>query len=197
MRMAKLPTALPAFLDEDKGEVNVVIETPRGSRVKYAWDQEREIFVHKKLLPLGMVFPYDFGFIPSTKAEDGDPLDALVLLDEPLQVGTLVEARLIGVIEAEQTEPVEGKKNKTQTVRNDRLLAIGKLSKDYAGIDDPRNMRPESIEQIQQFFIQYSKLEGREFKVLDVRGPKRALKLLKHAINGGDDEEAEELKGAA
>ena len=185
--MAKLPTDIPAFIDEKNCEVNVVIETPRGSRVKYAWKPEHELFAHRRLLPLGMTFPYDFGFIPSTVAEDGDPLDILVLLEESLAVGTLVEARLIGVIEAEQTEPAAGqkpgKKNpKTQTKRNDRLIAIGKLSKDYAGIEDPRKMRPDTIDQIQAFFQQYNKLEGKKFKPIGVRGPKQAVKLVQSAI---------------
>lgn len=185
--MAKLPTEIAAFIDERKCEVNVVIETPQGSRVKYAWDPEHEIFLHRRLLPLGMLFPYDFGFVPSTIAEDGDPIDILVLLDEPLAVGTLVRARLIGVIEAEQTEPAKGqkpgKKNpKMQTKRNDRLLAVGELSKDYAGIDDPRTMRPDTLEQIEAFFQQYNRLDGKKFKPIGVRGPKHAVKLVKMAI---------------
>ena len=185
--MAKLPTDIPAFIDEKNCEVNVVIETPRGSRIKYAWKPEHELFVHRRLLPLGMTFPYDFGFIPSTIAEDGDPIDTLVLLEEPLAVGTLVEARLIGVIEAEQTEPADGQKNgkknpKMQTKRNDRLLAIGKLTKDYAGIDDPRKMRPDTMKQIEAFFRQYNKLDGKKFKPLGVRGPKQAVKLVRSAI---------------
>lgn len=185
--MAKLPTDIAAFIDEQKCEINIVIETPQNSRVKYAWDPQHELFVHRRLLPLGMLFPYDFGFVPSTIAEDGDPIDVLVLLDEPLAVGTLVEARLIGVIEAEQTEPAKGqgpnKKNpKMQTERNDRLLAVGKLSKDYAGIDDPRKMRPDTLEQIEAFFKQYNKLDGKKFKPIGVRGPKQAAKLVTLAI---------------
>jgi inorganic pyrophosphatase len=176
--MAKLPTEIPSFIDEKNAEVNVVIETPRGSRVKYAWRPDLEVFMHKRLLPLGMSFPYDFGFIPSTRAEDGDPIDVLVLLDEPLAVGTLVEARLIGVIEAEQTENEGDKKTKT---RNDRLLAVGKLSKDYAGIDDPMHMRPNAMEQIEAFFKQYNKLEGRKLKVLGVSGAKQAIRLVQGA----------------
>jgi inorganic pyrophosphatase len=192
--MAKLPTDIPAFIDEKNCEVNVVIETPRGSRIKYAWKPEHELFAHRRLLPLGMTFPYDFGFIPSTVAEDGDPLDILVLLEESLAVGTLVEARLIGVIEAEQTEPSGQngkKKSKPQTKRNDRLLAIGKLSKDYAGIEDPRKMRPDTIDQIQAFFQQYNKLEGKKFKPIGVRGPKQAVKIVRSAIERKQSGEAQ------
>ncbi|GAC1644214.1 MAG: hypothetical protein NVS9B15_01170 [Acidobacteriaceae bacterium] len=178
--MALLPTDIPSFINDKTGEVNVIIETPRGSRVKYAWDKEREIFAHKRLLPLGMVFPYDFGFVPSTIAEDGDPIDVLVLIDEPVAVGTLIEATLIGVIRAEQTEPIEGKK-KMHTDRNDRLLAIGKLSHDYSGIENPEHLRPGTIEQIQAFFKQYNKLFGKKFKPLEVGGKKAAIALVKDA----------------
>ena len=182
--MSKSPVEIPAFIDEKSGEVNVVIETPRGSRVKYAWDKDRGMFMHKRLLPLGMVFPYDFGFVPSTKAEDGDPIDVLLLIDEPLAVGTLVEARLIGVALGEQTEEEEGKKKKTKTVRNDRLIAIGKITHDYAGIENPEHLRPETLEQLEAFFKQYNKLEGRKFKPLGTKGKKEAIALVKEAEKG-------------
>ena len=96
------PTRLPSFDKEKK--VQVVIETPKGSRNKYAWDREQQIFALKKVLPEGMAFPHDFGFIPSTEGDDGDPIDVLVLMDQPVFTGCLVKARLIGVIEGKQAE---------------------------------------------------------------------------------------------
>src|SRR4051794_16686563 len=110
-------TKLSAW-DADEGGVNVVIETPKGSRNKFAYDPASRLFELKKVLPRGIAFPFDFGFIPSTLAEDGDPLDVLVLMDEPAFPGCKVRCRLVGVIEAEQTE--KGKK----TLRNDRLIAV-------------------------------------------------------------------------
>jgi inorganic pyrophosphatase len=86
---------LPTFDPKDKDLVNVIIETPRGSRNKFAYDEKLGIIRLKKVLPPGMDFPYDFGFIPSTKASDGDPLDALLLMDEPAHPGTLMRYRLI------------------------------------------------------------------------------------------------------
>src|SRR5436305_10642632 len=86
------------------GLVQVVIETPRGSRNKYKYDEERHLFRLNNVLPAGSSFPYDFGYIPGTKADDGDPLDVLVLMDQPAFTGCLIEARIIGVLEAEQTE---------------------------------------------------------------------------------------------
>lgn len=93
-------------IDEETGTLNVIIDTPKGSRNKFKFDERLEIFKLGGALPLGAVFPFDFGYIPSTRAEDGDPLDVLILMDEPAFTGCLVQAKLIGVIEAEQTEAV-------------------------------------------------------------------------------------------
>jgi len=100
------PSLLAPF-NEKGGILQVVIETPKGSRNKYAFDQEQKVFTLKKVLPAGMAFPYDFGFVPSTVAEDGDPVDVLILMDEPAFVGCLMECRMVGIIEGEQ-----GKKKK-------------------------------------------------------------------------------------
>src|ERR1700722_5809202 len=110
------PEKLAAF-DSDKSLVVVVIETPKGSRNKYAFDPEDRIFALKKVLPAGMAFPYDFGFVPSTLGGDGDPLDVLVLMDEPAFPGCKLSCRIIGIIEGE-----EGNKKKTE--RNDPAVAV-------------------------------------------------------------------------
>ena len=78
---------ISTFDPEDDRLVNVVIETPRGSRNKFAYDEKLGVIRLKKVLPAGMDFPYDFGFVPSTKGDDGDPLDALLLMDEPAHPG--------------------------------------------------------------------------------------------------------------
>src|SRR4029453_15828071 len=90
------PSSLKA-LNEDNKTVRVVIETPKGSRNKYAFDVKDKFFALKKVLPAGMAFPYDFGFVPSTRAEDGDPVDVLVLMDEPAFPGCVLTCRPIGV----------------------------------------------------------------------------------------------------
>ncbi len=107
--MSPLSKLVP--FDRKSGNVNVVIDTPKGSRNKYSWDEKRELFELSGVLPAGAVFPYDFGYIPKTIDDDGDALDALLLMDEPAFTGCLVVARLLGVIEAEQTE--KGKTNAT------------------------------------------------------------------------------------
>src|SRR5437763_415581 len=109
--------ALPNQWNAKERECKVIIETPKGRRNKFKYDSEYRLFALGQLLPEGLVFPYDFGFIPSTKGDDGDPLDVMVLMDEPAHVGCLLDVRLIGAIEARQTE--HGK-----TVNNDRLIGI-------------------------------------------------------------------------
>lgn len=104
--------------DPETGDVLAVIETPRGSRNKYAFDLDLGTFRLKAELPEGNVFPFDFGFIPSTKADDGDPLDLLVLLEDSVPMGCAISVRLIGAIETEQKEKGEA------WVRNDRLVGV-------------------------------------------------------------------------
>src|SRR5437762_12387773 len=108
---------MPNRWNRKKHECRVIIETPKGRRSKFSYDPKFNLFALGGLLPEGLAFPYDFGFIPSTLGDDGDPLDVLVLMDEPTHVGCLVEVRLIGVMEAVQA------KNGKRT-RNDRLIGI-------------------------------------------------------------------------
>jgi inorganic pyrophosphatase len=86
------------------GLVHVVVDTPKGSTNKYKFDAELQVFKLSRVLPLGAQFPFDFGFIPSTAAEDGDALDVILIVDVPSFVGCLMNVRLIGVIAAEQRE---------------------------------------------------------------------------------------------
>src|SRR5688500_13414908 len=93
---------IPA-LDKETGLANVIIDTPKGSRNKFKFNEDKGLFKLKHVLPAGMVFPFDFGFLPNTLTEDGDPLDVLILSEAPTFAGCLIETRIIGVLEAEQT----------------------------------------------------------------------------------------------
>src|SRR6201995_3515639 len=106
-------TSLPHQLDAKKAVCRAIIETPKGCRNKFDYDANSNLFMLGGLLPEGMMFPFDFGFIPSTLGEDGDPLDVMVLMDAPAHVGCLIEIRILGVIEAKQTQ-------NGRTERNDR-----------------------------------------------------------------------------
>ena len=114
------PTLLKP-VDKHDGILQVIIETPKGSRNKFAFDDKQNIFALKDVLPAGMTFPHDFGFLPKTLAPDGDPIDVLLLMDEPAFPGIAVRARLIGIIEGEQ---IEGKKTYSQ--RSSRRRRGGK-----------------------------------------------------------------------
>jgi inorganic pyrophosphatase len=85
------PSKLSPIDKKDEDIVRVIIETPSGSRNKYSYDEDEKIFILKKVLPAGMTFPYTFGFVPSTRAEDGDPIDVLALMDEPALQGCLIK----------------------------------------------------------------------------------------------------------
>lgn len=161
--------------DKDKEEWRVVIETPKHSRNKYKFDEALGAFRLNGVLPEGMSFPYDFGFLPSTKAEDGDPLDVLLLMDEPAFTGCVVPARLIGVIEAEQTEE-DG-----QSERNDRLVAISTKCRTDGHLRSLKDIDSTKLEEIEQFFVSYNRVRGKHFKVLDVSGRKKAETLARAA----------------
>ena len=127
------------------------------------------------LLPEGMMFPFDFGFLPSTLGEDGDPLDIMVLMDAPAHVGCLIEVRIIGIITAEQTE--DGK-----TESNDRLLGVAVHSYDHEDLKSIKDVSKTLLDQVEEFFVSYNKQRGKKFKVTGTGGPKKALRFLKDGI---------------
>jgi len=159
-------TAVP---DEDL--LQVIIETPKGCRNKYAFDAKQEIFVLKAALPAGMVFPYDFGFIPRTVGGDGDPLDVLVLMDEPAFPGIALLTRVIGVIEGEQIV-------KDKTSRNDRLVTVAETAHIYKDLKKLKEVPEQTLREIEEFFVNYHKLQGKKFKPLARKGPKAACALI-------------------
>lgn len=155
---------------------NVIIDTPKGSRNKYKFDEKRKIFKLSGVLPVGQSFPFDFGYLPFTKGEDGDPLDALLLMDEPAFVGCLIPGRLIGVIEAEQTER-DGK-----TERNDRLIAVADKSHTHQDVKSLDDLNDTLLDEIEHFFVSYNEMRGKKFKPLGRFGPERAEALVKAGI---------------
>lgn len=161
-------------VDPETGHLNVIIETPKGSRNKFSFDEKLQLFKFKNVLPQGSSFPFDFGFLPNTLAGDGDPLDVLLLMDEPVFTGCLVEARPLGIIKAEQTE--NGK-----TVQNDRLLAVSVNSRMHKPLKAIQDIAKPLLEEIEHFFKAYNEGMGREFKVIGRNGPDKALQAVKQA----------------
>ncbi len=171
------PVQLNPF-SADKGLLRVVIETPKGSRNKFAFNEDERIFELKKVLPAGMAFPYDFGFVPSTKAEDGDPVDVLVLMDEPAFAGCALSCRPIGVIQGEQGKN-KNNKNKKKKIRNDRIVAVEQDAHSWADIKTIDDLGNEFCRELEEFFVNYHRLSGEQYKVLGIKGPGQALKLVK------------------
>jgi inorganic pyrophosphatase len=165
-------TALPHGLDSKARTCRAIVECSQGARGKYAFDPDLRAFTLKRLLPAGMSFPLDFGFVPATRAEDDDPIDIMILHDEPLPMGIVVEVRLIGVIEAEQTE--DG-----ATKRNDRLLGVAQESLSYAALNGPGDLATGLMKSLTDFWTQYEALRGVGFKILGVKGAAEAIRRIK------------------
>lgn len=164
-------TKLPNGFDRKKCTCRAIIETPKGSRNKFDYDPESNLFKLGGLLPEGMMFPFDFGFIPSTVGDDGDPLDVMVMMDAPAHVGCLLEVRIIGVIEAKQTE--DGK-----TEQNDRLLGVAVHSYNHEDLKTTDELSPALLSQVEAFFVSYNKQRGKKFAIKRIGGPKKAIKCL-------------------
>ena len=173
MRALVDPTQLKPIRKKDE-VLQVIVETPKGSRNKFAFDPNQGIFALKKVLPAGMVFPYDFGFLPRTIAADGDPIDVLLLMDEPAFTGCAVHAVLIGVIEGEQ---LDGKKK----IRNDRLLAVAEANHMYSNIRKLADLPKGFLDELEDFFVNYHNLEGKKYKLLGCKGVDEAFELIKKA----------------
>lgn len=167
---------------DKKGDLTVITETPKGSRSKYAYDPGTGTFELKFVLPEGMSFPVDFGFVSSNLGEDGDPLDAIVLLDETLSAGTKVTASLVGAIEAEEREK-DGKWE-----RNDRLLVVPVKGQSFEKVQDLRDVDPHLLDEIEGFFERYNKLHGKAFRVRARVDAKAAAKLVKKGIEAYEDD---------
>ena len=159
----------------------MIVETPKGSRNKFEFDEKHGIFKLSGVLPAGANFPFDFGFLPSTLGEDGDPLDVLVLMDEPAFTGCLVPSRLIGVITAEQTE------RDGETMRNDRLIAVAADSHSHRGLESILQLGETVggnilLSEVEHFFTSYNAIKGKQFKPLGRFDPDHAEGLIKEGI---------------
>src|SRR6185369_16166065 len=167
--------AIAPITDDHAAIVSVVIDTPKGSRNKYKWDEKLGLYKLAHVLPVGASFPYNFGFIPGTLGEDGDPLDVLVLMDDAAFVGCFVPSRLIGVIQAKQTE-------KKRSFRNDRLIAVAAESHDHHDVRALGEVGDNLIREIEHFFVSYNTMRGRVFEPTGRAGPARALALVRDGL---------------
>jgi inorganic pyrophosphatase len=160
--------------DRDSGALNVIIETPKNGRIKYKYSEKYGMFQFDKALPYGFSFPFEFGFVPSTMGGDGDPLDVLVVADEPSFPGCLVLGQVLGVLQAEQSE---GKK----VNRNDRLIAVPLSVKTHEPVISASRLDKTLIAEITKFFVHYNEMQGKNFKSLGFASAQRAMEVIEEA----------------
>ena len=153
------------------GTYQAIVDTPKGSRNKYKYDDQTGRFKLGSVLTAGAIFPYDFGYLPETNAEDGDPLDVLILLDEPAFVGCQIEVRVVGAIEAEQTEAGE-------TMRNDRLVAVAVVAHGCKNVTTLSELGDRFLTEIEHFFVSYNEMKGKTFTPVGRVGARRAAALI-------------------
>ncbi len=160
---------------ENPEKVNALIEIPYGSNIKYEIDKESGAVVVDRFLYSAMFYPANYGFVPNTLADDGDPADILVLNEEPLQAGSVIKCRLIGVLVMEDEAGMD-----------EKLLAvpISKLSPKYDDIKSYQDLPKATLNKIKNFFETYKMLEPNKWvKVKDFKGKEEATKLLQNAID--------------
>ena len=164
--LARLPTRAGDEL------VHVVVETPRGARAKLTFDPELKTFVLSKALMLGLSYPYDWGFIPSTRAEDGDPLDAMVIHDAATTPGLVLRCKIIGVLQTIQ-------KTKRNRIRNDRVIAVPENSHRERELHGIQELPPALKQELEKFFVATDELEAKTLRFLGWQGPAQAKKLVR------------------
>jgi inorganic pyrophosphatase len=167
---------IPAFPDEDDARtIHIVVETPRDTRHKFAFDPKLRMFKLRQTIAEGLEWPYDYGFIPQTLGDDGDPIDVLFLCDEPTFSGCLVEGRLLGLIRLDKNEE-----------RNDRLIACAKrmsgIAQSTDAYDDIDDIPQESVDSLCRFLVEYSAEQGNTVTFKGVQSRKKAVDAIKAGI---------------
>jgi len=140
--------------------ITAMIECPKGFNQKFDFDPEQQRFRLSKILPAGLVFPFDFGMIPGTKGEDGDPLDIIVISESGTFPGCLIDCRIIGAFQAEQTE------RDGNTMRNDRFIGIPKVSQLFPEVSELAQLPESILNQLEHFFKNYNEQAGKAFRVI-------------------------------
>ncbi|MFL6697022.1 MAG: inorganic diphosphatase [Vitreoscilla sp.] len=161
---------------DEQGRLRAVIEAPRGRANKLKFQPELGVFELHKVLPLGCVFPFDFGFVPGTLGQDGDPLDVLVVMDEPTVPGVVVPCQLLGVIVAEQ-QPIK-QAGRAKPTRNDRLIAVAHESHRHPGCRSLRDLGDGMLAEMERFFVFYNEQKGVRFTPLERAGVAQARRLV-------------------
>jgi inorganic pyrophosphatase len=162
------------------GHVLAVVETPGGSAAKFDYDSDLRVFTLSRALTAGQTFLHDFGFIPGTLAEDGDPIDVTIISDFATASGVVIPCRLIGVVRLTQRSRSGEKKGERE--RNDRLLAVPVGAQRMDDIKRPDDLSSQLRKEIEQFFLDVTEFTGKDAKIEGTEGPSAAERCLEEAI---------------
>ncbi|MBD2310920.1 inorganic diphosphatase [Desertifilum sp. FACHB-1129] len=153
------------------GVVNVLIEITAGSKNKYEYDKDLQAFALDRVLYSSVKYPYDYGFIPNTLADDGDPLDGMVIMDEPTFPGCIIAARPIGLLEMEDGGD-----------RDEKLLCVPDKDPRYAHVKSIKDLAPHRLAEIAEFFGSYKNLEKKTVKIGEWKDADRVMSLVEQCI---------------
>ena len=137
------------------GLINILIEIPAGSKNKYEFDKEMGAFALDRVLSSSVQYPYDYGFVPNTLADDGDPLDGMVLMDQPTFPGCVITARPIGMLEM-----IDGGD------RDEKILCVPDKDPRYANVTSLKDVAKHRLDEIAEFFRTYKNLEKKVTEIL-------------------------------
>ncbi len=168
--------AIPTFASNDV--FHVVVESPRGSVVKLKYEPKWGTLSVSRPLPLGVIYPFDWGFVPSTQAADGDPLDAMLLWDVASYPGVVVPCRAVAVLRVEQNRTNH---NPSERIRNDRIMAIPVEARREHAITDVSGLPERVRDELEQFAVAATALEGKDVRVIGWGDAAAALNLLQES----------------
>ena len=156
------------------GLINVLIEIPAGSKNKYEFDKDMQAFALDRVLYSSVQYPYDYGFVPNTLADDGDPLDGMVLMDQPTFPGCVIAARPIGMLEM-----IDGGD------RDEKILCVPDKDPRYASVLSLKDVAPHRLEEIAEFFKTYKNLEKKVTQILGWKDVDAVMPLLEQCVKAG------------
>lgn len=166
-------TRIPA--QPKPGLINVLVEITAGSKNKYEYDKDLQAFALDRVLYSSVQYPYDYGFVPNTLADDGDPLDGMVLMEEPTFPGCVIQARPIGMLEM-----IDGGD------RDEKILCVPDKDPRYAQVRSLKDLAPHRLDEIAEFFKTYKNLEKKVTEILGWQDVDKVMPLVEQCIKAGN-----------